>query len=417
MCVLPVVPLFETIGDLEGSTEILRAFLQHPVTQRSRAIALLNALLGSWGRQGGFFLPAGVSIPKFPAPAYPKPARPGNDGSGTVFPLADEVLASGLCDATIAGTPYQAKAWMVYGTNLIQSLPDPRRTIEAIHKLDFLVVVDVLPAEIAGYADVVLPESTFLERADDVYAGALRTPFVAIRQPAVAPMYDSKPGWWIARELGLRLGLNAYFPWKNIDEYLDTRLKGAGLAYADLKKTGVVNYPGDGGLIAPDHKFDTPSGKIEFWSKTLAAMNVDPVPRHTEKTAPGPGQFRLLFGRAPMHTFGRTTNNRVLGSLMPENEVWLNARAAADAGVKNGQRIRLVNQDGVRSNPVRARVTQRIRPDCVYMVHGFGHKAAKLRATNGRGASDSELVTRYEVDPLMGGTGMFVNFVRVEKEA
>lgn len=35
VCVLPVVPLFETIGDLEGSTEILRAFLQHPVTQRS----------------------------------------------------------------------------------------------------------------------------------------------------------------------------------------------------------------------------------------------------------------------------------------------------------------------------------------------------------------------------------------------
>jgi phosphoenolpyruvate carboxylase len=35
VCVMPVVPLFETIGDLEGSPDILRAFLQHPVTQRS----------------------------------------------------------------------------------------------------------------------------------------------------------------------------------------------------------------------------------------------------------------------------------------------------------------------------------------------------------------------------------------------
>jgi thiosulfate reductase/polysulfide reductase chain A len=228
-------------------------------------------------------------------------------------------------------------------------------------------------------------------------------------------MYDSKPGWWIARELGLRLGLGEFFPWKNIDEYLAKRLKSAGLEYAELKKTGVVNYPGDGGLIAADHKFDTPSGKIEFWSKTLAEMGVDAVPRHTDKPQPPPGQFRLLFGRAPMHTFGRTTNNRVLGSLMPENEVWINGRAAAEVGVHNGARIRLVNQDGVPSLAVRARVTERIRPDCVYMVHGFGHTASKLRAAYGRGASDSELVTRYEVDPLMGGTGMNVNFVRLER--
>ncbi len=34
-CCLPVVPLFETIDDLERSPEILRAFLQHPVTRRS----------------------------------------------------------------------------------------------------------------------------------------------------------------------------------------------------------------------------------------------------------------------------------------------------------------------------------------------------------------------------------------------
>jgi phosphoenolpyruvate carboxylase len=37
-CELPVVPLFETIGDLRGSGEILRAFLAHPVTRRSLAI-------------------------------------------------------------------------------------------------------------------------------------------------------------------------------------------------------------------------------------------------------------------------------------------------------------------------------------------------------------------------------------------
>ena len=34
-CLLPVVPLFETIGDLERSTGIMNAFLSHPMTQRT----------------------------------------------------------------------------------------------------------------------------------------------------------------------------------------------------------------------------------------------------------------------------------------------------------------------------------------------------------------------------------------------
>ena len=62
------------------------------------------------------------------------------------------------------------------------------------------------------------------------------------------------------------------------------------------------------------------------------------------------------------------------------------------------------------------RVTEAIRPECVYMVHGFGHTAKGLRSAYGRGASDAQLVTRYEVDPLMGGTGMNVNFVSIERE-
>jgi len=32
------------------------------------------------------------------------------------------------------------------------------------------------------------------------------------------------------------------------------------------------------------------------------------------------------------------------------------------------------------------------------------------------GASDAQLITRYETDPLMGGTGMNVNFVSIERE-
>jgi thiosulfate reductase/polysulfide reductase chain A len=102
---------------------------------------------------------------------------------------------------------------------------------------------------------------------------------------------------------------------------------------------------------------------------------------------------------------------------MSENEVWVNASVAARYGLKSGDRVRLKNQDGVLSNPVKVRATEAIRGDCVYMVHGFGHTSKMLRRALGRGASDAQLVTRYETDPLMGGTGMNVNFVTLETGA
>ncbi len=73
-----------------------------------------------------------------------------------------------------------------------------------------------------------------------------------------------------------------------------------------------------------------------------------------------------------MHTFSRSQSNPLLHDLMRENEVWVNVATAARAGLKNGQYVKLRNQDGVVSNRVRVKATQRIRDDCVYLVYGFG---------------------------------------------
>lgn len=388
-------------------------------TQRSRAIAILNALLGSWGRRGGFFLPAQLSIPKYPYPDYgvepkPPPAAP----RGRVFPFADEALASGLCEASIPGTAeYDIRGWLVYGTNLIQALPAPEATGRAIQALEFIAVIDVLPAEIVGWADVVLPESTYLERCDEIYAPPWRAPFAAVRQPVVEPMYDSKPGWWIAREIALRMGLDDYFPWKDGVEYAMQRVRRAGLDCDAMKRDGVVvgahaAVTIEDGVVP---EFGTPSGKIELYSEQLAASGFDPMPNYTPPEEPPPGMFRLLFGRSPVHTFGRTTNNRFLSEIVSTNELWLGKRAADELGLRSGEKVVLVNQDGVRSQPLPLKATQRIRYDCVYMVHGYGHDAPGLRFARGRGADDARLVTRTKIDPLMGGTGMNVNFVRVER--
>jgi thiosulfate reductase/polysulfide reductase chain A len=390
-------------------------------TQRSRAIAILNALLGAWGRKGGFVFPEKISLPKYPYTTYQSQPKVAADmPKDTVYPLADNTLASGLCDASIPGmAEYDIKGWLVYGTNLIQALPAPEKTMRAIQSLDLIVAIDVLPMEITGWADIVLPESTYLERCDEVHTPPYKTPFLAVRQPAVEPMYDSKPGWWIAKELAHRVGLDDYFPWKDSVEYAKYRVKKGGFDCDELMKKGVISKKAEALYIEDgiEPSFDTPSGKIELYSLQLADEGFDPIPEYTPPEEPPPGHFRLLFGRAPVHTFGRTTNNRFLSEVYSENEVWVNARTANEMGLSDGELVTLINQDDVQSQPVRIKVTQRIRHDCVYMVHGYGHTSKGLNFARGRGADDAKLITRYKTDPIMGGTGMNVNFVRIERAA
>lgn len=387
--------------------------------QRSRAIALLNALLGSWGRKGGFYIPYSFSVPKYPYPAYPELKKEPVDNPNGKYPFATgEQISTGIREATITGQPYPIKGWFIYGTNLIQALPNRAETIKAIQNLDLMVVVDVIPSEIAGWADVVLPESVYLERFDDLNASPFREGFVGIRQPAVEEPNNQKPNWWIAKKLADKLGLGNYFPWKDVEEYLDTRLKAGGHSLEELKKVGIIKEPQkpiyfeDG--VEPE--FATPSGKIEFYSDQLLQAGFDPVPRFTKHPEPPSGSFRLLYGRAPVHTFSKTQSNPLLHEMMSENEVWINADVAQRYGLKNGEKIKLKNQDGIVSDPIKVKATERIRQDCVYMVHGFGQKSRQLHSTYKKGASDAELVTQYKTDPIMGGTGMNVNFVTFEME-
>ena len=387
-------------------------------TQRSRAIAILNALLGSWGRRGGFFVPEGVHLPKWPVPEYPKPTRTWRDYFEKEYALANEVLTTAVCDLSIPDPKrdWNIKAWVVYGTNLTASLPDTNRTLEAIDNLDFLVVIDTMPMDIVSYADVVLPECTYLERYDGIRTSPHRVPNIALRMPAAEPMYDSKPNWWIAKTLAGKLGLGDYFPWKDIEELLDWQLKKVGSSLEEMKRAGVKmmkrEYDDLYFLNGEDYEFNTNTGKIELYATDFAAAGFDPLPDYTPHPEPPPGFYRLNYGRAPMHTFSRTANNPNLWELRKENAVWVNPKVARLWGLENGQYVWLKNQDGVVSSfPVKVRITERIRWDSVYMVHGFGHKEKHLSRAYGRGASDSELITQITMDPIMGGTGMRGNFV------
>ena len=387
-------------------------------TQRLRAVAILNALLGSWGRRGGYYNPEKASVPHFKLPAFPKPSKNWRDAMGGKYELADLALASGVCDASIPSPEMSCaiKGWIVNGTNLINTLPDQRKTIAAIEALDLLVVVDTMPMEITGYADVVLPECTYMERYDSLRVSQGREPSIALRMPAVDPLYNSKPAYWMARELAKKLDLLQYFPFENIEDEIDWELKQVGSSLEEMQRIGVKRmtrefddlYFGEN----EDVEFNTNTGKIELYSTALEEEGFDPMPKFTQHPEPEEGFYRLIYGRAPMHTFSRTANNPNLTDLMDENTVWINPKVAKEWDLTNDQYIYLENQDGVISDfQIKVRVTERIRFDSVYMVHGFGHTDKRMTRAFGKGVSDTQLITNVMVDPIMGGTGMRGNFV------
>ena len=392
-------------------------------TQRLRAVAILNAILGAYGRKGGMYFPQKTGVPGYPMPAYPKPKWSWKDVADGKYQFAKSSITNVLIDASRPEntSDKQIKAWLVVGSNLPLTMPDTNSTLEAIENLDFLVAVDTMPMEITGYADVILPECTYIERTDDLRLAQNRIPTIAMRVPAARPRWHSKPGWWIAQQLGRKLGLGDFFNYDDYEDVIKWQLDQLGLDFTEMKKKGVLQLGVDEKKLYidgyDDYHFKTPSGKIELYSQQLADAGFDPLPNYTAHPEPPENFYRLNYGRAPMHTFSRTSNNPNLTDMMAENKVWVNPKVAQQWGLENETEVYLKNQDGVVSSfPIKVRVTERIRPDSVYMIHGFGHSNKRLSRAHGKGASDSELITNVLVDPLMGGTGMRGNFVTFVKD-
>ncbi|MHB1134909.1 MAG: molybdopterin-containing oxidoreductase family protein [Chloroflexota bacterium] len=380
--------------------------------QAERAMAVANGLVGNWdqpgGLRGGGGEGGGGSLGTIPQPPYPRATALRLDGVPWKYPLVPLKIGvyQEMRDAVLTGQPYQARGWFVYRQNPVASLPERRKTLEAFGKLDFIVTIDTTMNDTAWFSDLVLPEATYLERYDPL---ATVGGSVFIRQPAVPALGESKSGLWIFKELGTRLGLGDYFAYADEEDYLRQQLQPLGISLDELRARGHYSPPAAAAEPTELH-FNTPSGKVELASSSLAKANYPSVPVWQEPLAPAPDEFYLLTGKVAQHTQFATQNNSLLHELAPTNTVWLHTQPAGRLGIKDGDEVFVESAAG--KVKIKATVTEGIRPDCVFMAPGYGHLSRGNRLSYNAGASDSDLHLTY-TDPVSGGQALTQTFVKV----
>lgn len=376
-----------------------------------RSIIMLNALMGSIEAPGGIFFKKGPQdagkkpLKKLTDQDLPKITEERCDGVGTPkFPTPDpnHGVVQMLPKAILEEDPYPVKALIVWRHNPMLSIPDYEYNKRAFNKLDFIVTIDIQFSETAWYSDVILPESIYLERGDSIQEANGLKPTLVIRNPAVPPRHDTKPGWEIMKELADRLGIGKYFPYNSLEDLWSYQLEGTGITLKDFETKGFVTlsdkpiyWDRNSGM-----KFKTPSGKIEFVSSLLEENGIPSFPAYEPVKPPAEGTFRLLIGRNVAHTHVSTQNNPLLNELVPENRLWINTAKAAKLGIKDGQVVEVSSSCG--KETIRAYVTDLIHPEAVFMLHGFGRKVPKMSRCYNKGACDT--VLQENITDKVGGS-------------
>jgi len=387
-----------------------------------RSIYIINALLGSFGAKGGL---AFISKPKdLGKPGlksfqelFPKPEENRADGVGWRYPHFEQGpgLAHLLYKAMETEDPYPVKSYIAFRHDPLMGYPDPDRLKQIFDNLDLLVSITFTWCETAWYADVVLPMSPYLERESLLATKNYLTPYFFMRRRALEPRFDTRADWEIFSGLAKRMGVKE-LAYDSIEDIWNFQLDGTGIRIEDFADKGMV-YLTEQPIYLPreELKFKTPSGKIEIISKKLDDQGIESLKPYESPEKPPEGQFRLTFGRCAQHTQGHTVNNPALNELMPENVLWINDKAADKLGIQDGERV-MVLRNGYKEE-IKAKVTEFIHPEAVFVVHGFGHKLPVESRAYGKGLADNRFMQGGldKWDPVGGAMALQENFVSVEK--
>ncbi len=388
----------------------------------SRTALILNALMGN------FEVPGGCVLGKSPefydrkslnhlSDRAPSVEEPRVDGAGTDRPQWDPAI--GMLHQAFAametGQPYGIGAYFAYRHDPLTGMPDPEATQRALDKLKLLVSIDVRYSETGWFSDVILPEATYLERANILGQMNGPVPVFAMRDQAIEPRFDSRPAWWIFREILRRMDIKEALDFETNEELWNYQLDGTGVTVAEIRQAGFAALA-DRPRLAPreELEFPTPSGKIEIESETLKQAGLPSLPAYVAKEAPTGSEFTLLFAKTATLAHGQSLNNPLLSERAPEQVLWIHPNRARPLGITDGDEVE-VNGGGSYTGRLKAKVTSWIHPEAVFMLHGYGATVPLATRALGRGVADQRLQhgKLYEFDPAGGGCAMTETIVHV----
>ncbi len=387
-----------------------------------RSIYMIYALLGGYEAKGGLIfdkneMEAGYKPLKKFVDIVPKVDKKRFDGVGWKYKhlSPDYGLAQMVPYAVLNEDPYPVKAFINYRFDPLSAFPDPEAYKEGLKKLDLLVTIDVNYSHTGWVSDVILPEATYLERTDPVIVKSGPKPALWIRRQAVEPRFDTKPKWWILKQLADRIGVGQYFPHNTVEEIISFQLKDMGLTLEDFDEKGIVFLSKD--QIVWDQqdglKFKTPSKKIEFLSSMLENSGIPSFPAYQSPKEPPEGFFRLTTGKIAIHTQGTSLNNPYLNEIQSENTLWINTQEAKKLGINTGDTIE-ISSDGV-VQIIKAYVTDYIHPKVVYTLHGYGREIPLQSRAFKKGMRDNTLMKGLLKVAAGGNCPMTDCFVKVRK--
>jgi anaerobic selenocysteine-containing dehydrogenase len=308
--------------------------------QALRAVALLPGVTGAYGRYGGGALLATAASFELNYNAVRKPSGPA---------ATRTINHNRLGEALLEAADPPIRALFIAANNPAVTCPDTAKTRRGLARDDlFTVVHDPFLSVTARYADIVLSATTYLETED--FFRAYGTYYMQYGHRAVAPQGQSWSNLRLAQALAERMGVtDPVFRMSEV-EILREMFRGA----TGRAATNADLLPGAGPIsIGPKggQEFRTPSGRLEFYSQSLAAQGLPPMPDWQpdpaeEEQAP---RWPLRLLTAPGYFQSHTAFSGVGFLRRREGAPFcvLHPNDADARNLRDGERVRLLNDRGV----------------------------------------------------------------------
>ena len=330
--------------------------------QAGRAVACLPALVGNLG------IPGSGLGPRHGSAAH---------GQALSSITADEQRPAGaympnqmasITDALVSG---RVRAMLLFGTNMLSSFADVERVAAGLAQTDLVVCHDLFMNDTARRcADVVLPGTAWLE---ELGCKSTNTHLYLMEQALQAPG-ETRSLSWILQALATRLGLEDFYPWMSDEDVINAILDHPATGHAtvaSLRQQGGIGALNISPVAHPEHRYATPSGRVEFYAARALELGLPPLPVYA---APAPEAYPLALcpGRTLTHFHGFYDHGQALPSLArldPEPQLWMAPVDATARGISDGDAIRIYNARG--ECAARACVTERIPAGTVWMRDGW----------------------------------------------